>query len=689
MTAARARGAPITVLMPCRDQKPEFLAAAVASVRAQTSPGWKLLVVVAPETPGAVSGIVTAPGDPRIAVVMREGRGLGAALNTGMRRADTPFVCVLLSDDLLEPRAIEVLQRNIRLFPRVDVFHSSRRSIDAAGAACSPVWPSRRFALADFARTGSPVKHLMCWRRALGLAVGGMDESLGRHGCDDYDFPWTMAERGARFKPVRECLYLHRVHHEFARLTTHVPIASQVTILTAMFRKHGVSEPDISTYLQRALDGYLLDDVRSTDGGPPAVRASLACRGEVPDAAMRLLDAADDGVVPHDVLVLPRAGAEGLRLARRLCGVSDPDRLRELVLVRRGGSTDGCARLASASLVTRGDRVMVTACRAEAGAPAGWSRMLLNAVMAFAIERSATRVLTPSAAFVRRHAPDTAADGVERLHTGVARPRFTAERRGAWWCFDTAANRARVVMPMRVRELADLGPLVCVCHDVDGSGDGRTLARMLEVEARLGIATTYFVAPGPAGDALESIRRAGHAVGFRPRRTSPARPDGGVSGAAALRNRLAASWHRLRGRHATWTDLAAFRGRAGALTGYRLRGEDRRPSDGTLAARGLDWIALPGSMLPRGRPWLRRGVVSIPITHDDEDLRGGRTRWPAWRERALAASGRRHFVALALSDAGAEHWLDDYGELLTLLRGRAEIWTLDRVACHLVLTSAE
>ncbi len=686
---ARAPRPPITVLMPCRDQKPEFLAAAVASVRAQTSPGWRLLVLVAPDTPAAVSEIVAAAGDPRIAVVMREGHGLGAALNTGMRRADTEFVCILLSDDLLAPDAVEVLQRNIRLFPRVDFFHTSRRSIDAAGAACSPVWPSRRFALADFARTGSPVKHLMCWRRALALAAGGMDESLGPHGCDDYDFPWTMAERGARFKPVRECLYLHRVHREFARLTTHVPLASQVTILTAMFRKHGVPEPDISSYLHRALDGYLLDDARSTDDGPPAVRATLTCRGEVADDRLEMLGDADAGVVPHDVLVLPRGGADGLRLARRLCGVSDPDRLREIVVVRHGGSIDGGGRLAAASLVTRGDRVMVTACRADAGAPAGVSRMLLNAVMAFAVERGAARVLLPSRALARRRTPGaTGGDGIGRLDDAHARAHFAPERRGPWWRFDVAANRARVAMPARVRELADLGPLVCVCHDVDGTGNARALARMLEAEATLGIAATYCVGPDLADDAREAIRRAGHAVAFRPRVPAAGGSGGHPWRPAALRNRLTASWSRLRGSDAAWTGLAACRGRGATIRGYRLSAGARRPSDETLAARGLDWIAVPGATLARGRPRLHRGIVTIPITHDDGDLRAGREGWEAWRERLLTAAGRRHFVALTV-DAGAERSPGDYGELLAVLRARAEVWTLDRVARHLMLTSAE
>ena len=80
----------------------------------------------------------------------------------------------------------------------IDFFHSSRIFVDEAGSALSDVVPAREsVSAADFIN-GSPVKHLMCWRREFGLKIGGVDESLDVHGADDYDFPWTAAERGAR-----------------------------------------------------------------------------------------------------------------------------------------------------------------------------------------------------------------------------------------------------------------------------------------------------------------------------------------------------------------------------------------------------------------------------------------------------------------------------------------------------------
>ena len=74
----------------------------------------------------------------------------------------------------------------------------------------------------------------------MGLAVGGMDESLNSVGPDDLDFPWTMAEHGPRFGHVDECLYLYRDHRAHYRLTTHLPRSVHRRELTRIYRKHGL-----------------------------------------------------------------------------------------------------------------------------------------------------------------------------------------------------------------------------------------------------------------------------------------------------------------------------------------------------------------------------------------------------------------------------------------------------------------
>jgi len=49
-----SRATPVTILMPCKDQHDRFLVAAIDSVLRQTSPHWRLLVIVDPDTPDAV-----------------------------------------------------------------------------------------------------------------------------------------------------------------------------------------------------------------------------------------------------------------------------------------------------------------------------------------------------------------------------------------------------------------------------------------------------------------------------------------------------------------------------------------------------------------------------------------------------------------------------------------------------------
>jgi len=187
--------------------------------------------------------------------------GIAGSLNTGMTRAKTHFVCALLSDDFLHKKAIQVMKRNIRRHPDVDFFHSSRRFTNSKGRPRGKVLQSvRHFTIDYFKRWGSPVKHLLCWRRLKGIKIGGMDRKLGFHGCDDYDFPWRMAEAGYKFMAVNECLYYMRIHHEFFRLTTCVPLKTQVSTLRKMFKKHRVSDKESEDYIKWALGYYLVLD---------------------------------------------------------------------------------------------------------------------------------------------------------------------------------------------------------------------------------------------------------------------------------------------------------------------------------------------------------------------------------------------------------------------------------------------
>jgi glycosyltransferase involved in cell wall biosynthesis len=250
----------VTILMACRSVEPAFFREALQSVLAQTSDRWRLCIIVDsddPDTGTVIGAEVRCVGDSRISVLELEPKRITGKFNAGMRDATTPYVCVLHADDLLDERAVEVLSRYIAECPEVDYFHSSRVYMDDAGVRISQIWRSvESFTLADFKNLG-PVKCLHCFKVRSALAIGGMDESLGLHGGDDYDFSWSMAEAGYKFKAIVECLYYYRDHRSHYRLTTHVPLDVQVGELRKIMRKHGMTELEIAEQIRRRTAGYL------------------------------------------------------------------------------------------------------------------------------------------------------------------------------------------------------------------------------------------------------------------------------------------------------------------------------------------------------------------------------------------------------------------------------------------------
>jgi glycosyltransferase involved in cell wall biosynthesis len=258
MSERKSSRAQVTVCLPVKAHDARYLREAVDSVASQSSDAWELVIVVEPEVSEPVSQVLAGRlGDPRVRVLTNEGRRLAGAFNTGMHHAGADFVAILLGDDLWAPNAIEVLSCSIERHPDIDFFHSARIVVDEQSRPVSDVHPARReVRLEDFGRS-SPVKHLLCWRRRLALSFGGMDESLESVGVDDFDFPWTMAEHGARFHAIPECLYLYRDHRDHFRLTTHLPRSHHKREIARIMLKHGVDRATVRAWVAKAETTFL------------------------------------------------------------------------------------------------------------------------------------------------------------------------------------------------------------------------------------------------------------------------------------------------------------------------------------------------------------------------------------------------------------------------------------------------
>jgi glycosyltransferase involved in cell wall biosynthesis len=247
---------PITILLPVREPPTCFLSDAIGSVLNQTSPHWRLIVIGEAPCEGVSDVIKRHFSESPIQVILNSGKLLSGAINTGLKAASTEFVCLLLGDDMLSPNAIAKLQEQIAAHSTADVFHSSRLIINELGKVIGRRLVVDRFTSSDWVE-GSVVKHLICFRRERALSIGGVDETLGLHGADDYDFPWCMAEAGFSFVPISEPLYWYREHNNGFRLTTHVAPELQASELEKIFRKHGVSQREIERQIQKRMEFYV------------------------------------------------------------------------------------------------------------------------------------------------------------------------------------------------------------------------------------------------------------------------------------------------------------------------------------------------------------------------------------------------------------------------------------------------
>ena len=270
----------VTVFLPLTHYHLDFLNQAVESVFAQTRTDWHLLIVVNPDAQEHFRQLLADPlRDARVRLIPNQGKRLAGSYNSAMAAVETEFIAALMGDDLLEPEAIQVLGQEIRNHPESDFFHTGRYYIDENRRRISPDFLPVRPVTRDEFVIASPVKHLMCWRARRGLACGGVDEALEDFGSDDFDFPWTMFEHGARFTAVMRSLYVFRDHRQGFRLTTHVLRSVQIRTLRQILQKHKV-EPrrirqrvriDRRTYMRQSLFRNPLDRwLRLRLGIPPS-----------------------------------------------------------------------------------------------------------------------------------------------------------------------------------------------------------------------------------------------------------------------------------------------------------------------------------------------------------------------------------------------------------------------------------
>ena len=248
---------PATIVMPLLRQVDAYLARAVRSAIEQTVPS-DVIVVISPRTPASNLAILErfALESPRVRIVMRpEGAGFPGAINAGIRQVTSPRFGLLLSDDWLDPDAIEVT-----LPWDADIVSAGMNVYDADGTTFLPrvsgtVSAARYASLTTIHARAQYLRHFFLFRTETARSVGGLDETLGdTPGIDDYDFIWTLLEHDATVALPGRSVYNCR-DHPGERMTLRDPVAKAATLLRIL-DKHGLVGAERDEIYRRHIRWY-------------------------------------------------------------------------------------------------------------------------------------------------------------------------------------------------------------------------------------------------------------------------------------------------------------------------------------------------------------------------------------------------------------------------------------------------
>ena len=151
---------PIAVVVPTPGGR--FVAETIASVQAQTTPEWSLVLVDDGSQDGTADVLArAAAGDSRIRVVTNAHRqGIARARNRGLESiaTDSEYVAFLDHDDLWMPNTLEWLKAELDARPDAPAAHGGATIIDEHGEPYPPnQWDPR------IHRMGVSSKELVSW----------------------------------------------------------------------------------------------------------------------------------------------------------------------------------------------------------------------------------------------------------------------------------------------------------------------------------------------------------------------------------------------------------------------------------------------------------------------------------------------------------------------------------------------
>ena len=192
----RAGRAPRFTVLVAAYNAEAVLGRAIASVCAQTSADWEL-IICDDGSEDHTADVALSFRDPRITVIGQENSGSGQARNAAARLARGEYLCILDADDEYEPNYLRSQSRKIDRCPGADIYSCNALIINDATGVCVPFrvrdsGDAGHVTLEDMF-TGKKIFVSATVRRTSFEAVGGFD---GDQYAEDLDLWLRMLRCG-------------------------------------------------------------------------------------------------------------------------------------------------------------------------------------------------------------------------------------------------------------------------------------------------------------------------------------------------------------------------------------------------------------------------------------------------------------------------------------------------------------
>lgn len=253
-----------------------FLDEALASVRSQTWPHWRIIVVDdgSPEPESVRRSCARIPGT---VYVRQNASGVSAARNAGVRRATGNLLAFLDDDDVWHPERLALQVRALTENPDALGAYSGGWYMDATGTAFGSGWPAVEGTRDQFlsGEVNIPSIGTLLVRRDATDALGGLDESLIY--AEDDDFTLRLIQRGPLVGVPRQLIGYRRHDDNATSAPAALRYRSSERFLGAQIRRAaqsgdtqtaGLLRRNLVRFRRRSAEGWvgrLVVDLRRRD----------------------------------------------------------------------------------------------------------------------------------------------------------------------------------------------------------------------------------------------------------------------------------------------------------------------------------------------------------------------------------------------------------------------------------------